>query len=152
MAGIGDIQRMRDNVKSIERNIGAWCRDAVNANMAKICELNSEEQLYKKGETSTGVSIDTYQPYRPLTIQIKTEKGQPTDRVTLNDTGDFYESFVIFADEVGFEIDATDWKRGELVDKYGEEIFGLNEENRQKVAREILLPELINKINETLWH
>ena len=117
MAGIASILRLRDNAKAVLDGVqgGTWCKECVESNVAEICELNSDKQLYEKGENALGVSIDTYRPYAPLTIEIKTMKGQPTDRVTLKDTGDFYESFFISADNEGFFIDATDWKRNELV-------------------------------------
>jgi hypothetical protein len=153
MAGIASILRLRDNAKAVLDGVqgGTWCKECVERNVAEICELNSDKQLYEKGENAMGVSIDTYRPYEPLTIEIKTIKGQPTDRVTLKDTGDFYESFFISADNEGFFIDATDWKRDELVEKYGAEIFGLTDKNKTYLAKEILLPELINKTKETLW-
>ena len=62
-------------------------------NEAQICELNSEKQLYDYGVNALGVDISDYQPYAPLTIGIKRSKGQPSDRVTLRDNGDFHGSF-----------------------------------------------------------
>lgn len=152
MAGIASILRLADNVDTIINSIGMWCNKVVTDNKVKILDLNRNVQMYEEGTNSLGVSIMDYRPYHPLTIQIKSEKGQPTDRVTLRDTGDFQQSFTLTADNQGFTIDADDWKRDELVEKYGEDIFGLTEENKIKVASEILLPELINKVKETLWH
>lgn len=153
MAGIASILRLRDNAKAVLDGVqgGSWCRECIEANTAEICDMNTEQQLYERGENALGVSISDYMPYAPLTIDIKTMKGQPTDRVTLRDTGDFHESFFIRADNNGFTIDATDWKREKLVNKYGRQIFGLTDENKTYLAKEILLPELIKKTKETLW-
>ena len=49
-------------------------------------------------------------PYAPRTIYNKTRKGQPTDRVTLKDTGEFYNSLRIEFDENGFRIVSDDDK------------------------------------------
>ena len=68
--------------------------------------------------------------YSYATLDFKLRKKQPTDRVTLFDTGSFYNQ--IFAESYdGKEviIDSTDDKSGELKEKYGEQIFGLTNEN-----------------------
>ena len=68
--------------------------------------------------------------YSYATLGFKLRKGQPTDRVTLFDTGSFHNQ--IFAQSYdGKEviIDSTDDKSGELKEKYGEQIFGLTNEN-----------------------
>lgn len=153
MAGLASIFKLRDNALKIKEGVqgGLWCKEIVEKEEARICDMNSEEQLYEKGQNALGVDIMDYLPYRPLTIRIKTEKGQPTDRVTLRDTGDFHGSFFVEANNEGFRIDAKDWKRDELVQKYGMQIFGLNDENMNELAHQVMLPELINKVKETLW-
>lgn len=73
-------------------------------------------------------------PYTNFTIRIKASKGQETDRVTLLDTGAFYAG--IFAKVEGEElvIDSTDGKSGDLKEKYGDDIFGLlNEEKAESM-------------------
>ena len=73
-------------------------------------------------------------PYTDFTIRIKASKGQETDRVTLLDTGAFYAG--IFAKVEGEElvIDSTDGKSGDLKEKYGDDIFGLlNEEKAESM-------------------
>lgn len=115
----------------------------------EIVEMNTEYQLFKRGENALGVSMKTYAPYKPVTIQIKKDKGQPTDRVTLRDTQAFQKSFFIFADNKAAWFKATDKKAQKLYDKYGE-IFGLTVENRNKVAWEYLYPILITELKFAL--
>lgn len=62
-------------------------------NEAYIVDLNAEEQLFEQGINRLGVEISDYAPYSPVTIAIKEAKGQPTNRVTLRDEGDFESSF-----------------------------------------------------------
>lgn len=114
-----------------------------------IVEMNTEEQLFKRGENALGVSMKTYAPYKPVTIQIKKDKGQPTDRVTLRDTQAFQKSFFIFADNKAAWFKATDKKAQKLYDKYGE-IFGLTVENRNRVAWEYLYPLLMTELKFAL--
>ena len=119
-------------------------------NEAYIVDMNSEEQLYEHGENALGVSISDYQPYSPITIQIKRSKGQPTNRVTLRDEGDFYRSFYIEAGADKFEIRANDWKTEHLQRKYGKDILGLNEANIELLIREYILPELLEIANQRI--
>jgi hypothetical protein len=94
-----------------------------------------QDQLYS-GKLSTGGWI--FPQYSPSTKVRKRKKGQPTDRVTLKDTGAFYKG--IFIDVRGdiFVIDSSDEygsditgsKRDKLVEKYGVEIFGLNKDSK----------------------
>ena len=120
-------------------------------NEAQICELNSEQQLYDNGVNALGVDISSYQPYAPMTIGIKKMNGQPSDRVTLRDTGDFHNSFFVKFGKDGFAIDATDSKRNDLVSKYGKQIFGLTQESKTYVSNEILKPELLDEIKAILY-
>jgi hypothetical protein len=88
-----------------------------------VLDLNREEQLYE-GKDAQGREIRP--KYTPFTVSIKRIKGQPTDRVTLKDTGDFYQSFDIKYGPDYFEIIATDGKTKKLQRKYGPEVLGLN--------------------------
>lgn len=116
----------------------------------EICDMNSENQLYERGVNNLGVEIMDYMPYRPKTIEIKEIKGQPTDRVTLRDEGDFHGSFFlqIYADK--FEIRASDEKTEWLMKKYGRQILGLTPDNQAELAGEYIYPELLTKARQMI--
>lgn len=122
---------------------GQFMKEAIEENEAFIVELNSQDQLFEKGITSTGVSIMDYAPYSETTIEIKSQKGQPVNRVTLRDEGDFHSSFYIELSDDEFEIYANDWKIKDLTKYYGDEIMGLTDENIMVVAREFVYPALM---------
>lgn len=84
-------------------------------------------QLFQ-GLESTDLKI--IPSYTKRTKQIKEKKGQPTDRVTLKDTGAFYQGIRI--DVVGelIRINSVDPKTSALETKYGKEIFGLGTQAR----------------------
>ena len=69
--------------------------------------------------------------YTDYTIEIKQMKGQPYDRVTLLDTGDFYGRIFAKMDGEELVIDSEDWKSEHLKGKYGENIFGLRDEDKE---------------------
>ena len=148
MAGLASILALLSTVGVIETKVenGDYARDAVTEKKDDIVELNVE-QLNDRGVNRLGVSINTYRPYTPYTVRLKSEKGQPTDRVTLRDTGDFHRSFELIPEPTIFYISATDGKTPELVDKYGSDIFGLTPDNMGKTSVMIypLVMEAIKK-------
>lgn len=109
--------------------------------MDYIIELNTKNQLYDKGVNSLNVSIGEYSP---KTKGIKQEQGQPFDRVTLNDTGAFYESFITFFNGKDIVISANVVKdTSDLISDWGKEILGLNEDSLTLLrlkAKLILIP------------
>lgn len=107
-----------------------------------ICDMNTQSQLFEKGENADGVPIASFAPYAPFTIEMKKIKNQPYDRVTLRDEGDFYESFSVRADIDKFDITASNWKTADLKRGYGDNIMGLNAENRHELALRYVLPDL----------
>ena len=105
-----------------------------------------QEQLFQTGEDGKGVQIGMYSPF---TIEIKKRKGQPFDRVTLKDTGDFYDSYTITPIPGGFIIDANDEKEDKnLFDIYGDDILLPNQDSLDLIAEyyEEQLIEYIKKL------
>src|SRR5688572_12662928 len=87
--------------------------------------------------------------YSAKTKRIKITKGQPIDRVTLRDTGAFYQGIRI--DVVGEVIrtDSIDEKSQDLQGRYGGEIFGMGTNYRQRYIK-VLKPEFIKQIKSKL--
>ena len=72
-------------------------------------------RLYEKGTYADGKKIKTFAArgsfvYSPVTVNLKSEKGEPTDRVTLFSDGELYESFNTDAGNSSFKIDYEDDK------------------------------------------
>ena len=95
----------------------------------EMSDLN-REQLWA-GIRADGSRITP--EYTIFTISKKQEKGQPTDRVTLFDTGSFQEG--IFTAQQGEQVifSSTDSKTDELQEKYGEKIFGLTPDHSMTI-------------------
>ena len=120
-------------------------------NEAYIIDMNAEEQLFEQGVNRLGVDIMDYAPYSPLTIAIKEEKGQPTNRVTLRDTGDFEASLFLEVGDKQFEIKASDFKTEDLIKKYGRQILGLTDENIAALIWQYIFPDLMKKAKNVLY-
>ena len=116
-----------------------------------VLDLNRIEQLYRRGIDSNGESLESIGgAYSELTVALKNQKGQPTDRVTLKDTGDFYESFELIVKGDSIEIAADPVKGGVSLEiRWGDDIIGLAETSIEALI-EKLKPLLLNEIRERL--
>lgn len=110
------------DAKKVQDQADSAVVDQVQANESKVVKLQID-QMYS-GERGDGQEI--LPRYTPYTVLQKRRKSQPSDRVTLRDTGDFHDAIVIEYSNDAFQFDSTDEKRARLVRKYGPEIFGLN--------------------------
>lgn len=152
MAGLQSIIELKNRVITFNKGLvsGMYIQRIVLDNEAYIVDLNAQDQLYEEGVNRLGVSIMDYAPYRPLTIAIKEQKGQPTNRVTLRDIGDFENSFYLEVGDKQFEIKASDWKTESLIKKYGRQILGLTDENISSLIWDYIYPDLMKKAREII--
>jgi len=127
-------------------DINKEVRETIEETAESVADFN-RKQLFE-GIRATGADIKP--AYAPLTILIKDQKGQPTDRVTLKDTGAFYEGIFVDVNSESFDIDSTDEKSEALKAKYGERIFGLTPENKGEYAMFTFFPALRDKITKKL--
>lgn len=146
------INGLIDKFKKVgeELDTGEIAKKIVRDNDNILIDMNAQDQLYAKGVNRLGVRIDEYQPYRPLTIQVKIEKRQPYDRVTLKDTGEFYDSFYVETAEDRFYIKASDEKTNWLIKKYGAEILGLTNDSLAEFINDYVKYEAYNRVKEIL--
>lgn len=147
------IQRLRNNAEKLNRQLseGVIISSIIYENEAYIVDMNAEEQLYEQGVNNLGVSIMDYQPYSEITIEVKKAKGQPTNRVTLRDEGNFESSFFLEVGKESFEIKASDFKTEHLIKMYGRQILGLTDENLSTLIWQYIYPDLLEKTKEILY-
>lgn len=111
--------------------------------------LLQQQQLYE-GRNADNRPITPF--YAAETIRIKTTERnppQPVDRVTLKDTGAFYSKIkVTNVTKESFEVKSSDKKNGELTDRYGEDIFGMNLPSRILYVNEHFFPKLKQYIEQ----
>lgn len=138
---MGTVKEYIDNLKRIKSLIPDEVGKCIKDNEQEIINLQ-QDQLYS-GERSDGSQITPF--YSANTQIIKRSKGQPFNRVTLYDEGDFYRGIrtKFFTNNQRLDVFSTDSKTKELTDKYGERIIGLNEENKRFI--EGLVVEWLDK-------
>jgi hypothetical protein len=119
--------------------------ESVDETKEVIADLNVEQM--QSGKRSDG--SETLPKYTPFTIRMKQLKGQPFDRVTLYDTGDFQNAISVQMQGLKVIIDSSDPKTQNLEDKYNSgkgEIFGLNDEFKKEYITNNLRPVFNLKI------
>lgn len=117
-------------LKDFQQNAEKYTIDAVMDSENIVLDMVFEEQLATEGVNGNNVPIMDYEPYSPATIFYKKMKGQPTDRVTTKDEGDFHSAgeLIRVQDDEALVI-STDKKSEGLQDKYGKEILYLKPDN-----------------------
>lgn len=116
-----------------------------------MIELN-QKQL-QEGTDALGQTIVTIggSPYRPHTVTIKRAQGQSTNKVTLFDSGDFYQTFKVKILNDGFEITANFQKGSDsILDNFSSQFdfLGLDDERLAEFAVTVILPGLAGIIKK----
>lgn len=135
------VYRLRKYKDILEQEL----KEEIMRNEEVITRMIAEEQLYDLGIEGRGIEIKSYAPYAPRTIKNKKRKGQPYDRVTLRDTGEFHRSLKVVFDDSGFYVTSTDDKAKYLLEKYGKTIFRLTNENLTILLNDYIRPSLKEK-------
>lgn len=120
------LRTILDKLVGIEDELPAFASQLMNdeTTIATITEMNAQ-QLFE-GKRSDDSEIDP--EYKPYTVRVKQDKGQPTDRVTLRDTGEFYDELRVKTSYGRSEVYNTNWKAQKLEEKYNDGdavIYGL---------------------------
>jgi len=108
----------------------------------EIVRYNTEEQL-AKGIRSDGQNIaPSYRDreYAEGKFEANSLPGFGTPDLKL--TGSFYKGFYVAVDTEIYEIDSRDSKTDKLLKKYGENIFGLTQPNKEQYATKSIYPKI----------
>jgi hypothetical protein len=101
--------------------------DILNEEAEYIENLNKEQLEFGKRADNTNMP-----EYAPITIKWKQQFGggiKGGGLISLYDSGDFWGAFWAKAYNNQLNMWSDDFKTQELVSRYGEQIFGLNDEN-----------------------
>ena len=151
-------KEMKKLIKMLEKvyfEIDEVIEKRVQANERYIINLNAA-QMYR-GEKADGTPI--LPSYAPSTILYKKKMGQPYNRVTLRDSGDFhFKELKVIAMHDKFHIDTSlssqrpyDFlmKGTKKRAAYGEGVLGLNDKNIEKLFK-AKLKKPLEKLFKTL--
>lgn len=141
------MKHVKGTVDKIEKSIFPTLRQVITTHSDKIKAYNTQEQLFDKGINSISVRLAKY---AESTRKIKIRKGQPTDRTTLKDTGDFYRSFNVISQGDQFIIEASVEYAKYLVNRYGKEIIGVTDMNLAEFVEKYAQPEVEANITKII--
>lgn len=109
-----------------------------------VIDYITNKQLFQKGIDGKGKKLEGY---ARTTIRIKKSKGDPTDRTTLRDKGEFYLLQVDAKDD-GFEI-TTDVTYGKfIIGRYGKDVLRVSNENMKEFFEVYFIPNLKKAIKQ----
>lgn len=126
---------------NFEQQLDKILIDSVKKFEAEIIDMNTAQ--LDAGINGEGNPIEP--AYTSFTMSIKRSKGQPTDRVTLEDEGDFKRDFFMTTGKDYFALGSSDIKTQKLERKYGKDIFGLTQENIDAV-KDLIRPDVIEAL------
>lgn len=133
-------------INKFEANFFSLLKRTFDTYGFEIEEDIRDNQLYDKGIDGTGERITNKitgrSVYARFTIKLKSEKNQPTDRITLKDTGSFHRSIKLTAFSDHFEISSTDSKAPDLIETYGEDILKPTTDNMRNFIENNVIPDL----------
>lgn len=115
-------------------------------NTSSAATKAQREQLYQGLRSDEEPIVP---PYSPTTIARKKKKSQPSNRVTLKDTGDFYKGILLDVRQDVFVLESADRKSGDLQKRYSKKILGLGSAAKAKWQKK-LEPEFKKQINSYL--
>lgn len=146
-SNIEQIQYLRE-VFSTLKSDDLWFKSVDKDVMDMIIQMNTEDQLEEQGIDSLGRALGEYSPF---TIAEKRMKGDRYDHITLKDTGAFYDSWIVWVDTTGINLDADDTSRYDepLFEVWGVDVLGLTEDN-MIILQEVIAENYINLIMERL--
>ena len=148
MSAIQKLTLWSQVITEFSNNINQVVGLILNDNAPYIEDLITEFQLWS-GTDGDGNPITP--AYTPYTVSIKTLKGQPSARVTLKDSGDFYLSVTIKIEGDGFYFESDDPKADDLIGKYGKATLKLNQENLQSVIWDYIYADIMSQLKFNLF-
>ena len=142
------LRNLKNTVKQIQDAINPSIKQSVQSNDNVIKTLQTDDQMFM-GVNATGLDIRPFYADSTKRIKLSKKPSQPIDRVTLKDTGKFYDSVQVEARDTEFEIKSPISYSVFLTDKY-KDIFGLTTENLQFFTKNYVIPQLNKNIDDII--
>ena len=140
---------MLERVQYIKENIIPITANIIEKTEVEfeIVQLN-KNQLYDNGMDSKNNKLSPYRSRYYADMKFELRGKELTDLFL---KGDWQREFhiIISNDRIQYDITSSDEKTVPLVEKYGENIFGLNQENKE-IAFPIIKPYLLEEVNNIL--
>lgn len=134
MTGIEALYQLKQKIEALPREMPAMMASAFN-NLKTLVEDLNIEQL-DRGERADGSSLPNYSPVSVMVF------GKRPGPMNLHDKGDFWRGITLVVSDEGIDLQGRDLKTEMLQLRYGDDILGLQEQNKEKIEQDYLKEEL----------
>jgi len=138
---------VKKKLKQIENVLFPTLKEVFTKYNSIIKDANTQKQLFDLGQDANTTSLGDY---AESTKRIKIRKRQPIDRVTLKDTGAFYENITVKASDTEVIIEASISYAKWLTKKYGKDILGVQNMFLKDFVLKYVFPELETEIHKII--
>ena len=146
--------KIRSFVDDIESSVYRVLKETINENDYIIIDMITQDQLFEQGIDGTGNKIKNQITgelgYRRFTIQVKISKNQPIDRITLKDTGSFYDSINVVGTDDELVVSSNIGITPDVIEKYGIDVLRPTRENLEEFINEYYLPNIKEYVNNKI--
>lgn len=145
---MNELNRLRNRLDGLKELSKSVMRRTFEEQKKLLIKYNADEQMYKLGQDSKGSIIRP--AYAPMTIRLKKKKGQPTDRVTLRDTGRFHKTLIVTPKDEYLEISSDVEYAKYLFKRYGNDILGIQQEILKEFTQRYIMPRLNEELKKAV--
>ena len=144
---------IKDKFKHIlEFNLAAQTELVVNQNRTRIINLNKKQ--LDEGTDTEGKFLPTYSPFSVEQKQGRNAPVPPSETFNLKDSGKFHKGMYAKANRKAITFTTSDKKLDDVLNNQinpsknmkDEDVFGLNDRNKEELVNKILLPEFLNTL------
>lgn len=150
-----DLKILNNLQKKLDVDIYKLLDEVFKQNQIQSTMVEFNQDQLQSGYDALNQKINTIggSPYRAYTVKRKKKKGQPTNIVTLYDTGEFYETFKVRIVKDGYEIIA-DFQKGDesILDNFTSnfDFLGLDLEGQTELVQQHVYPVLYNLLRKQI--
>lgn len=126
-------------IDNLERDIFKVMEQTINQFNFVLVDFITNKQLFREGIDGDGKKLAGY---ARTTIRLKLRKGQPVDRTTTVDEGDFHASIRIKAFSDRYEITSDVEHDKFIIKRYGSNVLKITDENFREFMINYFLPNL----------
>lgn len=131
-------------IENVEKHLFTELQVNINQFSNVLKDFLVGGQLYDHGMDGNN---DRLPGYSRFTIRMKIRKGDPYDRTTLKDKGNFHDSIEVTGTPYYILISSNDSKAKKLVKRYGEDILRISIQHFSIFFNEYYIPNLKKYVN-----
>lgn len=134
-------------IESVEKTIFIQMKQTIESFGFVLVDYIANKQLFQRGIDGDEKKLAGY---ARTTIRIKIGKGQPVDRTTTVDEGDFHASITVDAFSDRFEVSSNVAHDKFIIKRYGKNVLKITDKNMTEFMKVYFLPNLRRNVRNKL--